>query len=537
LPADHPNPKVFKVEPVEVDYKPQAYDPRDFSPALLIGSNAQANFLAESLAEAGIELARLGFRYDFSNSLESRFKSLILVWPGQDKDPSLAAQALLALQSAGPGLKALVGVTSLGGSFSYPRGGERPEQLGNYASAALAGLIKCAAREWPLVLSRVIDLPLAAHEMLLPEIQDKVREHIFAPGPVEIGIPGTGATLRPALVPWTLDPLTLDPLTLDPLSSRKTAGASQGAEHLPLSPGDTLVVTGGGRGVTAALLKEIARLYQPRIVILGRTPLGPPEPPWLKTLSTEREINQALHRASDGKLKPLELKARAQLTLRSRELKETLSALKELGAVEYIPGDFSNGETFDAALRTIRRRYGPIKGLFHGAGIIADKTILEKDRDEFRRVFDTKVGLAIRLLEAFQEEPLKLIIFMSSSTARFGRAGQADYAAANEVLNKIAWEEAANRPEALVLSLLWGPFDGGMVDPALAKKFASEKIGLISLPSGAKALSKILSHKPGTPSELLLLGDGTDLQQFAGEFKSLYPPCSLKTPHLSKGNP
>ena len=61
------------------------------------------------------------------------------------------------------------------------------------------------------------------------------------------------------------------------------------------------------------------------------------------------------------------------------------------------------------------------------------------------------------------------MVMFSSSTGRFGRIGQVDYAVANEVLNKIADQQAESRPDCRVLSLNWGPWDGGMVTPALKK--------------------------------------------------------------------
>jgi NAD(P)-dependent dehydrogenase (short-subunit alcohol dehydrogenase family) len=346
-------------------------------------------------------------------------------------------------------------------------------------------------------------------------MQERIREHLFAEGPVEIGLTGGDGAVRPVLVPHELP---------------KGRGAGLASE-LPLSPGDTLVATGGGRGITALILKEIARPMRPKVVILGRTPLGPPEPEWLRGLSGEREINDALHRQSRGALRPVELKAKAALILRARELQGTLSELRDLGSeAEYMSGDFLDPAHLERAIRAIRAKHGPIRGLLHGAGVIHDKPILEKDPGDFRKVFDTKAGLASRLLEAFQDEPLRLIVFMSSSTARFGRDGQGDYAAANEVLNKMAWDEAANRPDARVLSLLWGPWDGGMVDGPLARKFASEGISLIPLAPGAEAFARLLRLPQGHPAELLVLGGGTDLEALGDCLAPDLAPWGVRSP-------
>jgi hypothetical protein len=145
---------------------------------------------------------------------------------------------------------------------------------------------------------------------------------------------------------------------------------------------------------------------------------------------------------------------------------------------------------------------------------LADHLIIGKNKEDFQKVFHTKAILASQLLEAFEDEPLKLILFMSSSTARFGRIGQADYAAANEVLNKMAKEEALIHPDAVIKSLNFGPWEGGMVNQVLANKFKSEGIGLIDLKEGAKITCDLLcQNELNSPTELVVLGADTDIQR------------------------
>ena len=89
------------------------------------------------------------------------------------------------------------------------------------------------------------------------------------------------------------------------------------------------------------------------------------------------------------------------------------------------------------------------------------------------------------LLQALGEDDLKLLVLFSSSTGRFGRKGQVDYAVANEVLNKLAQQQARQRPGCRVVSVNWGPWDGGMVTPALKKVFEQEQVAVIPLAAGA----------------------------------------------------
>ena len=83
-------------------------------------------------------------------------------------------------------------------------------------------------------------------------------------------------------------------------------------------------------------------------------------------------------------------------------------------------------------------------------------------------------------------------MLFSSSTGRFGRTGQVDYAIANEVLNKTAQQQARLLPRCRVVSVNWGPWDGGMVTPASEEAVREEGVGLIGLEAGAEYLVREL---------------------------------------------
>jgi hypothetical protein len=93
-----------------------------------------------------------------------------------------------------------------------------------------------------------------------------------------------------------------------------------------------------------------------------------------------------------------------------------------------------------------------------------------------------------------------------------------DYAAANEALNKVARCEARRRPGCRVVALNWGPWDGGMVTPGLAKLFAAEGVGLIPGPAGGRHLVAELTA-PDRAVEVVVLGPtpaGTPAVPLAG---------------------
>ena len=112
------------------------------------------------------------------------------------------------------------------------------------------------------------------------------------------------------------------------------------------------------------------------------------------------------------------------------------------------------------------------------------------------------------MLASILSDELKVLVLFSSSTARFGRSGQAAYAVANEVLNKRGQSEAVARPACRVISVNWGPWAGGMVTPSLRPLFEAEGIPLISLRAGADYLVQELRADGSRPIEVVILGGG-----------------------------
>ncbi|MEK9144818.1 MAG: KR domain-containing protein, partial [Elusimicrobiota bacterium] len=145
-------------------------------------------------------------------------------------------------------------------------------------------------------------------------------------------------------------------------------------------------------------------------------------------------------------------------------------------------------ESVRAAVDRVRRELGPIRAVVHGAGVLADKSIEDKEPGLFGPVFDTKVAGLRHILAAIGFGELKVLALFSSVSGRFGRAGQADYAMANEALNKAAQSLARRRPDCRVVSINWGPWEGGRVTPSLRRIFEGEGVALLPLREGGEHL-------------------------------------------------
>jgi NAD(P)-dependent dehydrogenase (short-subunit alcohol dehydrogenase family)/acyl carrier protein len=408
----------------------------------------------------------------------AKLSGIVLLAPAERGDAAKAA--LRWLQVASPALRKSAGllasVTQLDGQFGLsPTGPSGDPTLG-----ALAGLTKTASHEWPEVTCKAIDLGQGATpEMLVDEL--------CCAGPIEVGIAETGRT------------------TLEATSSPFTP-----TEAMPFGPRDVIIVTGGARGVTAEVAVELAR-NGATLVLLGRSPEPQSEPADIAECRDDVALKRKL--ASRANATPRQIDAEVKTILAAREVGKTLERVSSAGGrAVYRTVDVRDRDAVQNTVTEVRRTAGPITAVIHGAGVLADRRIEGLTAEQFDSVYETKVRGLQNLLAATTDDPLAAIVLFSSSTGRFGRTGQAAYAAANEALNKLAQRESRRRPACRVLALNWGPWAGGMVTPPLARVFASECIGLIPLADGARHLVAELSASD-RGVEVVVLGLGNEPQQ------------------------
>ncbi|MBN1866739.1 SDR family NAD(P)-dependent oxidoreductase, partial [Candidatus Sumerlaeota bacterium] len=430
---------------------------------------------------------------------------LVLVASGDGVDDAFLKNSFRTLQAAAPALRQnakenggalFAAVSRIDGAFGLTAPATDREPL----DGALAGLVKTAAHEWPEVACKAIDL---APNLSVEETARRLADEILLSGPVEVGLSASGTR------------------TLS-LETAPLVEVSPAAAKPPLAEGDVVVLSGGARGVTAEVAVAMGAAFRPTLVLLGRTPWPEVEPEWLACLTAESEIKKALAQQGGHGISPREIGERYRAIASAREIRSNLGRIEATGAKAiYRSVDVRDAEAVGRVLDEIREQHGPIKALIHGAGVLADRLIVEKTPEQFDRVYDTKVAGLRALLEASSDDPLSAIVLFSSSTGRFGRAGQSDYAMANEALNKFAQRESRRRPDCRVVSVNWGPWNGGMVTASLAKVFEQEGIGLIDLRAGADYLVREMSVPRSSDGavEIVILG-GT------GVFPSLKGPDS-----------
>ncbi|MDX3745011.1 SDR family NAD(P)-dependent oxidoreductase [Streptomyces sp. AK08-02] len=389
---------------------------------------------------------------------------------------AFGAARSVARQLAAQG-RVFVTVQDTGGDFGLGGGqGERAWLGGS------AGLARTAAKEWPDAGVKAVDCERGDRDAdALAEVLATELLRGGSAGDIGLRADGTRWALRDRAEP---------------------AGPAEAArEHAgPLGPDAVIVATGGARGVTAATLCALAEAHLPSIVLLGRTELTE-EPSGLAEATDERQLKGLLAgraRRQGGTIpSPAELAAEAARVLAVREIRATLDTIEASGSrVRYLSVDTRDARALHRALDTAREEFGPISGIVHGAGVLADSRLADKTDAQFADVFDTKVEGLRALLVATADDPLDLVCVFSSVAGRFGNAGQADYAMANEVLAQVVSTVAVNRPNCLVKSIAWGPWDGGMVGPELREHFREQGVPLIPTDAGARALLRELNDVP-----------------------------------------
>ena len=450
-----------------------------FNQAKEIWLSKSGGELAKQLAE---ELKSNGYKTRFvaKNVKPSDKLGALIIFANNQSDKQTLLDAFALMQTCSVSLKKskglLVSITTLGGNFGFDSNVQ-----GSADQAGLFGLIKTADKEWDDVSCKSIDIDSDSLSIAL------LQQEIFLKGPLEIGLVGE-----------QLFQLSLQEETL--------AQSQSQTEHKLLNEKDCIVISGGARGVTAEMAIKLAGTYQCNLLLLGRSQNPKDEPEWLTTLTEPVMMKKEILNNSGEKLKPADLEMRYQSILANREVRNSLQRIEKTGAmVQYASVDVTDADAVANVIDMARIELGNVTAVIHAAGVLADRLIEDKTAEQFDAVYATKVDGLKNLLSATRNDELKLIVMYSSTTARLGRKGQVDYAAANEILNKIAQSENQIRKDCKVLSINWGPWDGGMVTPALKKLFAAEGVGVIGLNAGADYL--IQEIESAGPVETVILGE------------------------------
>jgi len=223
-----------------------------------------------------------------------------------------------------------------------------------------------------------------------------------------------------------------------------------------------LLVTGGGKGITAECALTLARDTGAALALLGRS--SP---------------------AADA------------------ELAANLERMRAAGVrVAYAAADVTDAAAVRAAIAALQRELGPVTALLHGAGHNAPRLLAQLDADGFHRTLAPKLAGLRHVLAALDPAHLRLLLAFGSIIARIGLPGETEYAVANEWLAREVDRFARANPHCRCLTLDWSVWSGVGMGERLGAVEGLIRQGITPIPpdAGVAALRALLARPlPRTP--------------------------------------
>jgi acyl transferase domain-containing protein/NAD(P)H-dependent flavin oxidoreductase YrpB (nitropropane dioxygenase family)/NAD(P)-dependent dehydrogenase (short-subunit alcohol dehydrogenase family)/acyl carrier protein len=309
------------------------------------------------------------------------------------------------------------------------------------AAEGLEGMFLSAALEYPSVLFRCVALDGNTE---LSVAVEQALDSISAP--VRIGYRDQEPFTHAARV--------------HPIPLKSEAG-------LRLDPGDVVVISGGGRGITARLALALTP-FRPNLVLLGRNELDP-EVDYEALIASDGPVDRTarlLLKKTRPELKEEELELEVSRLLAGVEIARTLRDLARLKVeAGYHPCDVRDQHQVSQVLDQVVKRYGRIDGIIHGAGTIRDSFMELMSAPDFTSVMDVKLLGAWNLYRLSLPHGLRFIVGLSSVVAVTGNVGQVNYCAANRALAAFLSSLPSGNGRILSKALMLPPIKGvGMAD-------------------------------------------------------------------------
>ncbi|MBV2156607.1 type I polyketide synthase [Kitasatospora sp. SUK 42] len=306
-----------------------------------------------------------------------------------------------------------------------------------------SGFAKTLHLEHPGVPVTIVELdrPALTGADLDESVRRVVAEAAATTGFAEVRYQGDGRRTVPLLRPLPPAP--------------DAAGAS------PLDPRDVLLVTGGGKGITAECALAIAGDSGASLALIGRADPAADE-----------------------------------------ELAANLARMEAAGLrYRYERADVTEGEQVAAAVDRLEGALGPVTAVLHGAGRNEPAALGALTAEDFRRTLAPKIDGLEAVLAAVEPDRLKLLITFGSIIGRAGLRGEAHYATANDWMTERTLRFQQEHPQARALALEWSVWSGAGMGERLGvvEALIREGITPISTEHGIQVLREVLADPAAGP--------------------------------------
>jgi enediyne polyketide synthase len=293
-----------------------------------------------------------------------------------------------------------------------------------------AAFAKSLHLETPGLTTCVIDIPLlpAAVEWAIEEIKT-------ARGYTEARFDSSGNRSEPFL---------------------KLLEAEDEIGSLPLGPSDVLLVTGGGKGITAECALSLGKETGASLILMG---LSQPD--------ADQELSTNLERMNAAGIR-----------------------------FEYVAADITDAAAVESAVSQAERALGKVTGIIHGAAVNIPQLLKVIDRDLFAQTLATKLQGARNALAAVDKSRLKVFVTFSSIIARTGLPGESHYGLANEWMTRLTEQTQQECPECRCLAIEWSVWSGAGMAQRIGgiERLAQAGITPIPVDEGVSILRRLLAR-------------------------------------------
>lgn len=325
----------------------------------------------------------------------------------------------------------LVAATRLGGRHGYDEAGAV-----NPLGGAVTGFVKTYKRERPEATVKAVDFEQTRKKAEPADLL--VAETVSDPGVVEVGY-ADGRRYTVTLAEQSAD---------------------DGAPGMDLGAETVFLVTGAAGSITSAITADLATMSGGVFHLLDLTPPPDPADPDLALFAEDRE---ALKREIFERIKASGERATPAMVekelARLERLDAALAAIRAVeaagGTAHYHSVDLLDHEGVQSVIDAVRDESGRIDVLVHAGGLEISHLLPDKPPEQFDLIFDVKANGWFSMLSAIADMPLGATVAFSSIAGRFGNGGQADYAAANDLLCKLASNMRTSMPATRGIAVDW----------------------------------------------------------------------------------
>ncbi|MDT5036993.1 MAG: enediyne polyketide synthase, partial [Micromonosporaceae bacterium] len=229
----------------------------------------------------------------------------------------------------------------------------------------------------------------------------------------------------------------------------------------PLGGHDVLLVTGGGKGITAECAIAMATDSSAKLALIGRADPA-----------------------------------------RDDELATNLARIQAAGiAYRYERADVTSAEQVRAAVDRMQAELGPVTAVLHGAGRNEPSALPQLTEEAFRQTLAPKISGLRTVLSTVDPERIKLLVTFGSIIGRAGLRGEAHYATANDWMTELTVRFQREHPRTRVLALEWSVWSGAGMGERLGVVEALMREGItpISTDSGIAVLRRVLADPSAGP--------------------------------------